>query len=76
MDGVYHSCGCVTLTMTVEMTPMSQLTCVDREIAQQAGSGVLVSLIIVVFPNGCSVTAKTIAATTAMSCQTTAPSAR
>lgn len=60
MVDVFPNCGCVTLTMIVVMIQTSQHICVDSEIVRQDGNVVLVKVIIVAFPSGCSVMAKMI----------------
>lgn len=68
MDDAYRNFGCVTLTMIVAMIRMSQLTCVDRETARQAGEGVQALQIIDAYRDGSSAMARMIAETIVMSC--------
>lgn len=58
MDVASRNSGCVTLTMTVAMTQMSQRTCVVRRTAPPDGRDAQDSPTIAAFPNGCSAMAK------------------
>lgn len=71
----YRNFGCAILTTIVVMTQMNQHTCAVKEIVQLDGRDVQVSPTIVAFPNGSSVTVKTIVETTAMNSQKTVPNA-
>lgn len=51
------------------MIPMNQLTCVVKETVQPDGNDAQDSRTIDAFQNGCSVTVKMTAETTAMNCQ-------
>ena len=75
MAVAYPSYGCVTLTMIAVMIRTNLPTCAVSVIALLVGKDVLVSRIIVVFLNGCSVMAKTIAVTIVTNCLRIAPPA-
>ena len=73
MAVAYPSYGCVTLIMIAVMIRMNLLTCAVNATALLVGKDVPVNRIIVVFLNGCSVMAKTIAVTIVTNCLRIAP---
>lgn len=66
MVAAFRNCGCATLTTTVVMIQMNQLTCADKEIVRQVGNVARAEPITGAFQSGCSAMAKMIVETTQM----------
>jgi len=72
---VYPNCGCAILTTIAETTRMNRPTSAGKRTALRVGKGAPVDRATGVSLNGCSVTAKTTAETTATSYQNIVPNA-